>query len=300
MAGQFETITTRVLEIGYEEHGQGSGGRDVVLLHGFPYDVRCYDHVAPKLADAGCRVFVPYLRGCGPTRFLSESTFRSGEQAALASDLFDFVDALGLDRPLLAGFDWGGRAATATAALWPERFSGLLTTGGYSIYNVAEARHPAPPQVEWVLWYQYYFLTDRGRAGLQVARRDLCRLLWRLWSPTWPFDDATFDMTAASFENPDFVDIVLHSYRHRLGGETGDPVYAEIEARLSRRPAVIIPAAVLSSGHGPLPASPPDVQHMRNMLWTDIVEHGGHNLPQQCPSEFAKAVLRLVHDTDGG
>jgi pimeloyl-ACP methyl ester carboxylesterase len=203
-------VRTSVLEIAYEESGPAHGGA-VLLMHGFPYDPRTYDDVVPLLVAAGCRVIVPYLRGYGPTRFLAPDTLRSGQQAALGNDLKEFMDALALKRAVLAGYDWGGRAACIVAALWPERVRGLVSGNGYNIHDLAGSAKPAPPEQEYRLWYQYYFHTERGRAGLQGNRREFCRLLWRLWSPNWKFDDATYDRTAASFDNPDFVDVVIHA-----------------------------------------------------------------------------------------
>ncbi|HUZ64916.1 MAG TPA: alpha/beta hydrolase, partial [Acetobacteraceae bacterium] len=215
---------TRVLDIGYEETGPGDG-RPVLLMHGFPYDPRAFDGVVPGLVAAGCRVIVPYLRGYGPTRFLSEGTMRSGQQAALGADLLALLDALGIPRAVLAGYDWGGRAACIVAALWPERVSGLVSIGGYNIQDIAGSAVPLAPEQEYRFWYQYYFHSERGRAALQADRRGVCRLLWRLWSPAWNFDETTFARSAASFDNPDFVDVVVHSYRHRFGYAAGDPAY---------------------------------------------------------------------------
>ena len=226
-----KTIRTATLEIAYEESGP-AGGRPVILLHGFPDDVHAYDGVAPPLAVRGWRVFVPYLRGYGPTRFLDAGTPRSGQQAALGRDLTDFMDALGLERAVLAGYDWGGRAACVVAALWPQRATGLVTVGGYNIQNIAEAAKPASPATEYRRWYQWYFHTERGRAGLAANRGPLCRLLWELWSPNYRFDDATYEQTAASFDNPDFVEVVIQSYRHRYGVAPGRP-----GARHNRRAA---------------------------------------------------------------
>ena len=209
-------VRTSVLEIAYEESGPPHGAA-VLLMHGFPYDPRTYDDVVPSLAEAGCRVIVPYLRGYGPTKFLAPDTLRSGQQAALGNDLKELMDALALKRAMLAGYDWGGRGACIVAALWPERVRGLVSANGYNIQDIAGSAKPAPAEQEYRLWYQYYFHTERGRAGLQANRREFCRLLWRLWSPNWKFDDATYDRTAASFDNPDFVDVVIHSYRHRFG-----------------------------------------------------------------------------------
>src|SRR5688572_1487521 len=209
-------VEAGVLSVSYEDHGPADGA-PVVLLHGFPYDVRAYDEVTPPLTAAGCRVIVPYLRGYGPTRFLSAGTPRSGQQAALGNDLLALLDALSIDGAVLGGYDWGGRAACVVAALWPQRARGLVTVNGYNIQDIAASGKPRPPDDEHRMWYQYYFHGERGRAGLEQNRRELCRLLWRLWSPNWRFDDAAFDRTAPSFDNPDFVPVVIHSYRHRFG-----------------------------------------------------------------------------------
>ena len=211
-------------------------GPPVLLMHGFPYDIHAYADVAPMLADAGCRVVVPYLRGFGATRFLEASTPRSGEQAVLGADLLALLDALHVDRAVLAGYDWGGRGACVVAALWPERCSGLLSFNSYNIQNIAKAMVPDTPENERSLWYQYYFHSERGRAGLAADRRALCRLLWRTWSPTWAFDDATFERSAAAFDHPDFVDVVIHSYRHRFGLVPGDPAVAAVERRIADSP----------------------------------------------------------------
>jgi pimeloyl-ACP methyl ester carboxylesterase len=208
-------VDAGVLRVAYEECG-APAGVPVVMLHGFPYDVHAHDEVAARLAAAGRRVVTPYLRGYGPTRFLAPETVRSGQQAVLAQDLLAFLDALAIEHAILAGYDWGGRAACIVAALWPERVHGLVTVGGYNIQDIAGAARPLPPEDEYRFWYQYYFHGERGRAGLAAHRHALGKLLWRLWSPSWRFDDATYDRTAASFENPDFVAVVIHSYERRV------------------------------------------------------------------------------------
>jgi pimeloyl-ACP methyl ester carboxylesterase len=242
-----KTILTPTLEIAYEESGPADGA-PVVLLHGFPDDVHAYGDVAPALAAAGWRVLVPYLRGYGPTRFLDPRTPRSGQQAALGRDLLDLLDALGVERAALAGYDWGGRAACIVAALWPERVASLVSIGGYNIQNIARSGEPAAPDREHRLWYQWYFHTERGRAGLAANRRPLSRLLWQLWSPNWHFDDATFERTAASFDNPDFVEVVIQSYRHRFSLAPGDPSLAVIEEQLAAQPPIVVPTIVLATG----------------------------------------------------
>src|SRR5262249_28953282 len=237
-------IRTSVLDVAYEQHGPPDG-TPVLLLHGWPYDPRTYDDVAPRLAEANCRAVVPYLRGFGLPRFLSIDTPRSGQQAALGNDLKEFMDALGIQRAVLAGYDWGGRAACIVAALWPDRVQGLVTGNGYNIQNIAAAMKPAEPEQERRFWYQYYFHSERGRAGLEANRRALCRLLWHLWSPHWTFDDAASGRSAASFDNPDFVAVTIQSYRHRYGYAPGDPALEAIEQRLAAQPKIAVPTIAL-------------------------------------------------------
>ena len=290
-----KTIDTPTLTIAYEEAGPADG-QPVLLLHGWPYDVRAFDDVVPTLSRAGCRVVAPYLRGFGPTRFLSDATPRSGEQAALGSDALALMDALALPSAVLAGYDWGGRAACVVAALWPERVRGLVSVGGYNIQDIAGSAVPADPGQELRYWYQYYFHGERGRAGLAANRRAFCRLLWRLWSPSWAFDDATFERTAASFDNPDFVDVVVHSYCHRYGYAPGDPALAAIEQRLAQQPAITVPTVVLhgdDDGVGPAPMSERHARHFTGPYVRQVVPGVGHNLPQEAPGSFALAVLSL-------
>ncbi|HYZ64940.1 MAG TPA: alpha/beta hydrolase [Acetobacteraceae bacterium] len=288
-------VLTPTLDIAYEESGLPDGPA-VILLHGFPYDVRAYDGVAPSLAEAGHRVIVPYLRGYGPTRFRRPDTPRSGQQAALGADLLDLMDALDLPRAILAGYDWGGRAACIVAALWPERVNGLVTITGYNIQDVAGSAQPGDPEQEYRYWYQYYFHTPRGRAGLERNRRGLCRLLWRLWSPTWSFDDATFERSACSFDNPDFVDVVVQSYRHRYGYAPGDPALDPIETRLAALPVIAAPTVVLhgaDDGVSPLSMSE-DLSRFTAACRREIVPGAGHNLPQETPEPVVRAVLELA------
>ncbi len=237
MSTLIKTINTSVLSIAYLEYGSASGW-PCIMGHGFPYDAHAYDQAAPILAEAGARVIVPYLRGYGPTRFLKAETPRSGEQAALGVDLLDFMDALKIERAVLGGYDWGGRAACIVAALLPERVVALVSGNSYNIQSIAHAMEPASPSEEAAFWYQYYFHSERGRRGLTKNRREMARLLWRMWSPNWAFDDATFDRTASAFDNPDFVAVVIHSYRHRYGlaPGAGDPRYDEIEMGLAAQP----------------------------------------------------------------
>ena len=250
---QLRHIRTARLDVAYEESGP-RGGASVVLLHGWPYDPRCYDGVVPLLVAAECRVLVPYLRGFGPTRFLSAETPRSGQQAALGHDLLEMMDVLAVERAILAGYDWGGRAACIVSALWPERVRGLVTVNGYNIQDIAGSEEPQDPAQERRHWYQWYFHTERGRAALELDRRAFCRLLWQLWSPNWNFDEATFSRSATSFDNPDFVDVTIHSYRHRYGNAAGDPALAEIEKRLAAKPKIAVPTVALQgAADGVLP-----------------------------------------------
>ncbi|WP_375503636.1 alpha/beta fold hydrolase [uncultured Nostoc sp.] len=290
-------IAAGVLNVAYREVGP-TDGTPVILLHGFPYDVHTYDAVSIRLSAAGMRCIVPYLRGYGSTTFRAAKTPRSGQQAALGADLLALMDALAIPSAVLAGFDWGGRAACIVAALWPERAKGVVSCGaGYNIQNISQAGNPVAPEKEYRNWYQYYFHLERGRAGLTLNRRELCRLLWRLWSPTWSFDDATFARTAASFENPDFVDIVIHSYRHRLGGISGDPELDTIETRLAAQPDIAVPSIVLQGGDDGV--DPPQVDDSAALHFTSFYERRivagiGHNFPQESPKSFADAVLALT------
>jgi pimeloyl-ACP methyl ester carboxylesterase len=289
-------IRTDVLDVAYEEHGPPDGA-PVILLHGFPYDPRAYDAVAPVMAAAGRRVLVPYLRGYGPTRFLSPHTPRSGQQAALAHDLLRFMDALGIGRAVLAGYDWGGRAACIVAALWPDRASGLVSCGGYNVQDIARAVEPVSAEQEHRFWYQYYFHTERGRAGLAKNRRDICRLLWRLWSPEWRFDEATFERSAVSFDNPDFVDVVIQSYRHRYGYAPGDPALDDIEAALAAQPKIAVPAIVLHGGHdgvGPAAQTERHDRHFTGPYERRVLPGIGHNVPQEAPEAFTAALRELI------
>src|SRR5215468_10462215 len=296
---ELKRIRTDVLEIAYEEHGHADGA-PVILMHGFPYDVHTYDEVAPALAADGCRVLVPWLRGYGPTRFLSAATPRSGEQAALGHDLAQFMDALGITRAALAGYDWGGRAACIVAALWPARVRCLVSCTGYNIQNIAASGEPASAAHEHRLWYQYYFHTERGRAGLTRNRRDICRLLWTLWSPEWKFDEATFEKTAVSFDNPDFVDVVIQSYRHRYGYAPGDPALVGIEAKLAKQPTITVPTINLHGRHsGISPASDRDGQakFFTGGYERRLLPGIGHNVPQEAPDAMVAALRDLMNGT---
>ena len=287
---------TSVLDIGYEESGPADGP-PVLLLHGFPYSVRGYDAVVELLTGAGSRCIVPHLRGYGATLFLDPSTMRSGQQAALGNDLRELLDALHIERAVLGGFDWGGRAACIVAALWPERCAGLVTCSGYNIQDIAAFAEPDPPQLEYANWYQFYFHTERGRAGLTANRREIARLLWTLWSPPWRFDRATFEASAGALDNPDFVDVVIHSYRHRYGYAPGDPALEHIELALAAQPAITVPTISLDGNDGPWgPAdtSPHERAHFTGTYEQRVLGGVGHNVPQEAPKEFAAAVRDLI------
>jgi pimeloyl-ACP methyl ester carboxylesterase len=289
-------VRTRTLEIAYEESGLADGV-PVMLMHGFPYDPRAYDAVVPPLVAAGCRTIVPYLRGYGPTCFLSAETPRSGQQAALGQDLLDLLDALHIQSAALVGYDWGGRAACIVAALWPERVRCLVSAGGYNIQNIAASATPLAPEQEHRLWYQYYFHSERGHAGLQANRYALCRLLWRLWSPNWQFDEATYARTAKSFDNADFVAVVIQSYRHRFGYAAGDPALEALEQRLAERPVIRVPTIVLhGDGNG---VSRPDASAQQERFFAGpyqrrVIPVVGHNIPQEAPQVVVQAVLDLL------
>jgi len=291
-----KTIRTPVLEEAYLESGPASGV-PVILLHGWPSDVHDFDDVAAALAAGGCRVLVPWLRGYGPTRFLSGATPRSGQQAALGADVRDFMDALGIGQAVLAGYDWGGRAACVVAALWPERVRALVSINGYAIQNIPASGRPAAAAQEYRHWYQWYFHTERGRAGLAQNRRDIARLLWRLWSPNWQFDDATFEATAASFDNPDFVDVTIQSYRHRYGNAPGDSAVEELERRLAAQPAISVPTIVLhgeADGVGPVSGSADHARHFTARYERRVVPVAGHFLSREAPGAVVQAVRDLL------
>lgn len=288
------SVTTPVLEVGYEAVGK-PGGEPVILLHGFPYDVRAYDDVADELAASGRYVLAPYLRGYGSTKFRDPRTLRSGQQAAIGQDLLDFMDALGIDRAVVAGYDWGGRAACIAAALWPERITGLVTCGGYAIQDIAKSGEPAAAEIEQKFWYQYYFHSERGRRGLTRNRDDLCALLWRDWSPKWTGAGAAYPATAPSLHNPDFVDVVIHSYRHRYGLVEGDPRYDALEVALAAQPKIDVPTVILVSEADGVtgPAGLDDGPHFTGPCEIRSLPDIGHNVPQEAPAAFAKAVLSL-------
>ncbi|MFD7668729.1 alpha/beta fold hydrolase [Streptomyces sp. NPDC059788] len=292
-------VTAGLLDVGYAEAGPAHGPV-VICLHGWPYDIHSFVDVAPLLASRGYRVIVPYLRGHGPTRFRSSRTFRNGQQSAVALDLVALMDALGIDRAVLAGFDWGSRTADIVAALWPERVKALVSVSGYLITNVEAQQEPLPAKAEYAWWYQYYFATERGRRAMQdtAKRLELCRLVWDTVSPTWDFDDATFARTARAFENPDYADIVIHNYRWRLGLADGERRYDRYEKQLAARPVIGVPTITLDAERDPFTA-PGNGASYRDRF-TGAYEHRtltgiGHNLPQEAPDAFARAVVDVDH-----
>jgi pimeloyl-ACP methyl ester carboxylesterase len=289
-------VDAGVLNIAYHEAGPADGPV-VMLMHGFPFDIHAYVDVVPQLAAKRCRTIVPYLRGYGPTRFHDPATPRSGEQAAIGADLIALMDALGVKRAVFAGYDWGGRAACVAAALWPDRCTGLVSVNGYLIQDIAKAMVPAKPEREVALWYQYYFQLERGRAGLAANRRGIARILWQQWSPNWQFDNAAFERTAEAHDNPDYVDVVIHSYRHRYGMADGDRQYAELQRRLAALPVIAVPTVTLDGdGDGVAPATDGTASAAK---FTDrrshrVIPRVGHNLPQEEPEAFADAVMELI------
>jgi pimeloyl-ACP methyl ester carboxylesterase len=296
LLSEVKRIRAGVLDVAYADDGE-EGAQTVVLLHGFPYDVQAYAAVTPRLVSAGHRVVTPYLRGYGPTRFTSAAVPRCGQQAALAHDLLALMDALGITSAILAGYDWGGRAACIVAALWPERVRGLVTCNGYNIQDIAGAGEPQAPENEHRYWYQYYFHGRRGRLGLERNRHALCKHLWRLWSPSWAFDDATYERTAVSFCNPDFVDVVIHSYRHRYGLVPGDPAVEETERRLASQPRIRVPSVALDgadNGVIPIGGCESHARFFADAYERQVIPRVGHNVPQEAPAEFAEAVLALA------
>lgn len=294
--GTLKYINAGDLCIAYEESGNVDG-TTIILMHGFPYDIRTYDEVTKHLLTENCRIIVPYLRGYGPTKFLSADTMRSGQQAALANDLIGLMDALSIQKAIVGGYDWGGRACCIISALYPERIIGLVSMAGYNIQNVAKFAEPDIPEIEILNWYQFYFHSERGRLSLTKYRKELCRLLWCNWSPTWKFDDETFDASAASFNNPDFVEVVVHSYRHRYGLAKGDPKFEAIELSLLKQPTIKVPAIILDAeddGVEPISGTGKDTGYFEGGYERRVVKGAGHNLPQESPAEFAKAILAFV------
>ncbi|MEU2741642.1 alpha/beta hydrolase [Streptomyces sp. NPDC007095] len=291
--GPLKQIRAGELNMGYAEAGPAHGPA-VVLLHGWPYDIHSYVDVAPRLAAAGYRAIVPYLRGHGTTRFRSDKTFRNAQQSVIALDIIALMDALKIEKAILAGFDWGARTADIIAVLWPERCKALVSVSGYLITNRERNKTPLPPQAEWAWWYQYYFATERGRLGLAQYKHDFAKLIWKNVSPSWHFDDATFDRTATAFDNPDWVPIVIHNYRWRLSLAEGDPRFDRLEKRLAESPAISLPTITLDGELDPF--TPPGNGASYRGHFTGAYDHRtlkgiGHNLPQEAPDAFAEAVV---------
>ena len=293
--GSLKEIDAGVLNVGYAEAGP-TDGPAVILLHGWPYDIHSFLDVAPLLAGAGYRAIVPYLRGYGSTSFLSSETLRNGQQSVLALDITTLMDALGIEKAILAGFDWGARTANVIAALWPERCKALVSVSGYLIGSPEANKMPLPPKAELQWWYQYYFATERGRAGYDEYRRDFARLIWTIASPKWDFDDATFDRSAAAFDNPDHVSIVIHNYRWRLGLAEGEPQYDDLEQRLAEVPLIKVPTITLEgdANGAPHPDASSYAEKFSGKYTHKVIEGGvGHNLPQEAPQAFAEAVVEV-------
>ncbi len=291
--GALKQIYAGVLNVGYAEAGPADG-RPVILLHGWPYDIYSFVDVAPLLAAARYRVIVPYLRGYGTTRFLSSETFRNGQPSALALDSIALMDALKIDKAIVAGFDWGARTANIIAALWPERCKAMVSVSGYLIGNQEAGKMPLPPKAELEWWYQYYFATERGRTGYDKYRRDFAKLIWQLASPKWKFDDATFERSAVSFDNPDHVGIVIHNYRWRLGLVEGEAKYDDLEKRLAEAPVITVPTITLEgdANGAPHPDASSYAKKFSGKYQHRLIKRGiGHNLPQEAPQAFAKAVV---------
>jgi pimeloyl-ACP methyl ester carboxylesterase len=294
--GALKQIDAGLLNVGYAEAGPASGPA-VILLHGWPYDIYSYVDVTPLLASAGYRVIVPYVRGFGTTRFLSDETFRNGQPSAVAVDTIALMDALKIEKATLAGFDWGARTADIIAALWPERCKALVSVSGYLIGSQESGKMPLPPKAELQWWYQFYFATERGRAGYDKYRRDFSRLIWQIASPKWNFDDATFDRSAAAFDNPDHVAIVIHNYRWRLGLAEGEPKYADLDKRLALAPVITVPTITLEGDANGAPhLEPSSYAKMFSGKYSHRTIKGGigHNLPQEAPQAFAEAVVQIA------
>jgi pimeloyl-ACP methyl ester carboxylesterase len=291
-------IDAGLLNVGYAEAGPANGPA-VILIHGWPYDIYSFVDVAPLLAAAGYRVIVPYLRGHGTTRFLSDETFRNGQQGAVAVDIIALMDALKIKQAIQTGFDWGARTACIMAALWPERCKALISVSGYAVPNQAANKAPLPPEAERQWWYQYYFATERGRLGYDKYRHDFAKLIWQIASPKWGFDDATFDRSAAAFDNPDHVSIVIHNYRWRLGLADGERKYDELEKRIAEAPVITVPTITLEGDANGAPHFPDDTPYRKKFSGKyayRVIKGGiGHNLPQEAPEAFAKAVIDVDH-----
>jgi len=288
-------IDAGVLNVGYAEDGP-AGGPVVILLHGWPYDIHSYVDVAPMLASAGYRSIVPYLRGYGTTRFLSSETARNGQQSAVAVDIIALMDALKIDKAIIAGYDWGARTANIIAALWPQRCKAMVSVSGYLIGSPEANKLPLPPKAEYAWWYQYYFATERGRAGYDKYRHDFAKLIWRLASPKWRFDDATFNRSAAAFDNPDHVSIVIHNYRWRLGLVQGEPQYDDLEKRLAASPLIAVPTMTLEGDANGAPHADPGAyaRKFSGKYTHRLINGAGHNLPQEAPQAFAEAVVEVA------
>jgi pimeloyl-ACP methyl ester carboxylesterase len=294
--GVLNQVEAGALNAGYAEAGPADGPA-VLLLHGWPYDIYSFAEVTPALAAVGYRVIVPFARGYGTTRFLSDGTPRNGQQAVLAVDVTALMDALGIERAILGGFDWGARSAGIVAALWPDRCQGLVSVSGYLIGSQAAGEAPLLPRAEYAWWYQYYFATERGRAGYNTYRREFSKLIWQLASPKWAFDDATFARTAAAFDNPDHVAIVIHNYRWRLGAAEGEPRYDGLEAQLAAAPAIAVPTITLEgdANGAPHPDASAYAHKFSGKYEHRVIEGGiGHNLPQEAPQAFARAVIDVA------
>jgi pimeloyl-ACP methyl ester carboxylesterase len=286
-------VDAGVLNIGYAEDGPADGP-PVILLHGWPYDIHSYADVAPMLAARGHRVIVPFLRGFGSTRFLSDATVRNGQQAAVAQDVIALMDALRIPKAVIAGFDWGARSADVVAALWPDRCRALVSVSGYIIVNLVDNLKPLSPQAEYGWWYQYYFATERGQQGYRQNTHDFNELIWKNASPLWPFDDATYDRSAAAFANPDHVDIVIHNYRWRQGLAAGEPQYDDIERRLAGKPVIAVPTITLSSDFdGPAKDGSAYRKQFSGKYSHRVLDGIGHNVPQEAPRQFADAVIEV-------
>jgi pimeloyl-ACP methyl ester carboxylesterase len=295
------TVQTPVLSIAYEDTGDPRGF-PVILLHGFPDDVRAFDEVVPPLAKAGYRALVPYLRGYGATKFRDSAAPRMAEQAAIGQDVIDFADALSLPRFAVSGYDWGGRAAAIAAALYPDRVRATVLIGGYTIQNTVAPQPPAAPAAEHRIWYQYYFNTERGRAGLTTNRHAICRYLWQQWSPSWRFTDDTYNRTAPSFDNPDFVDVVIHSYRHRIGNAPGEERFKDVEARLATRPRIQAPSITLYGAEDgiarpPVDSPPAEQAAFERLIARRVVPGVGHFMPRERPEAVSSALLELLAST---
>jgi pimeloyl-ACP methyl ester carboxylesterase len=293
--GPVQQVDAGPLNVGYVEVGP-AGGQPVVLLHGWPYDIHSYAEVAPALGGAGYRVIVPHLRGYGTTRFLSGDAMRNGQQSALAVDVIDLMDALGIESAIVCGFDWGARSANVVAALWPERCKAMVSVSGYLIGNQAANRAPLPPPAELSWWYQFYFATERGRAGYDKYRRDFAKLIWQTASPQWKFDDETFERSAASFDNADHVEIVIHNYRWRLGLVPGESRYDDLEAQLATGPAIGLPTITLEGDANGAPHPEPNAYATKfSGKYTHRTISGGvgHNVPQEAPDQFVEAVIEV-------